>query len=106
MSIDRGELERALEREKILTTEFVENIGCFKLDVESYEKRLEKEKIRLEDLKGLNHFTETYVGPVAKAMAEHFSNMSNTEDIDVENEKTIDQTIHEDKGPVLRKIRK
>lgn len=86
LSIDRVELERALEREKILTTEFVENIGCFKLDVESYEKRLEEEKLRLEDLKGLNHFTETYVGPAAKAMAEHFSNMANTEDADIESE--------------------
>ena len=92
LSIERGELERALTREKILTTEYVENIGCFKLDVESYEKRLEEEKIRLEDLKGLNHFTETYVGPAAKAMAEHFSNMANTEDDDIESEISIEQS--------------
>lgn len=92
LAIERGELERALTREKILTTEYVENIGCFKLDVESYEKRLEEEKIRLEDLKGLNHFTETYVGPAAKAMAEHFSNMANTEDDDIESEISIEQS--------------
>lgn len=92
LSIDKGELEGALQKEKILTTEFVENIGCFKLDVESYEKRLEEEKIRLEDLKGLNHFTETYVGPAAKAMAEHFSNMANTEYDDIESEILNNQT--------------
>ncbi len=92
LSIERVELERALTREKILTTEYVENIGCFKLDVESYEKRLEEEKIRLEDLKCLNHFTETYVGPAAKAMAEHFSNMANTEDDDIESEILNNQT--------------
>lgn len=92
LSIDRVELERALGREKILITEFVENIGCFKLDVESYEKRLEEEKIRLEDLEGLNHFTETYVGPAAKAMAEHFSNITNNEDDEIESEISIEQS--------------
>jgi len=92
LSIERVELERALTREKILTTEYVENIGCFKLDVESYEKRLEEEKIRLEDLKGLNHFTETYVGPAAKAMAEHFSNIANTKDDEIGSEILNNQT--------------
>lgn len=114
LSIERGELERALTREKILTTEYFENIGCFKLDVESYEKRLEEEKIRLEDLKGLNHFTETYVGPATKAMAEHFSNIANTEDDEIGSEILINQTedkkekiyqaIQEEKNPMLTKI--
>lgn len=47
--IDKGKLENALRKEKILTDTFDEEILGYKLDVESYEQRLEEERFILKD---------------------------------------------------------